>query len=1020
MRKIALFSCSIFLFCIHLFAQNRIITGKVLDEKGNPLPLVSVSVKGASTGVTTAEDGSFELSIHADTRKLIISSIGYLTQEINPGASNHITVVLKLNSSDEIGEVIVTGYSRLKRSEYAGAATVVGKELIDDIPMAGLDQILQGRVPGLLVTTNSGQPGQEGDTKVQIRGQSSIDASSDPLYIVDGMPVEAENFRSLNPADFENIQVLRDAIATAQYGNRGSSGVIVITTKKGRVGKAIFSYSGQTGITQPGKQYFDMANSAQILQIQEDLGLQLPGIGLPGWVYSSKNPAYASLTPVMKAQYDQTLDSLRHINTDWKGIFEHQGHFTRHDLNISGGTENTRFYIAGGYYKEDGIGLNSGLTRYTFRTNLDHKANNLTLSLSSGFGYSHSDMINSENARARANEFAAIYLALPYQKLYNPDGSVATGPGNTGANAYDLQVNGSAIKEGQIKADASLRATYDITKNIYLGSSIGIDYHQITSTNTIYPNTYFANTSAFPIGPAPGDSVGQGDYGTNLDNYFEYVVRALAGFKKVFEGKHDVDLQIVSEYTKDHQDGFGYTGYGIDPNLLNTPAGVTQGTSANGLIAATSGYRQERSLYAAMALAKYTYLDRYTLNASFRRDATSQLAPDKRFQNFYAAGVTWDVLKESFARTWTMVDILHLRLSYGESANSDQFISGYFGYLPGYSASSYAGQPSVIPSSPGNPELTWPRIKTWNAGIDFGFFKGRVSGSLDIYHKLTDKDILFENLSYTSGFSAQFINAGSVVNKGIELGLNIEVLRIGALKWVIGGNISYNHNEVTSLGQYQPFQQGTSLVKVGLPLGSDYEVKWAGVDASTGQPLYYDKNGKVTNTYSFDNAVTGLGSYNAPWIGGFSTGLSYKGFSLDAFFTFQQGFTIFNDQDNIIANSFYAMQGFNSRTNLLSMWQKPGDVSNIQNATTARNFSSRDVQDASYLRFRNLTLAYAINRKLLERAKVFSAARIFAKAQNLYTWTRWTGLDPEYASNIATFSYPVPRTYTFGLSFSFN
>ncbi len=1019
MRKIALFSCSIFLFCIHLFAQNRIITGKVLDEKGNPLPLVSVSVKGVPNGVTTAEDGSFELPINANARKLIISSIGYLSQEVNLGASNHITVILKLNSG-EIGEVIVTGYSRLKRSEYAGAATIVGKESIGDIPMAGLDQILQGRVPGLLVTTNSGQPGEEGDTKVQIRGQSSIDASSDPLYIVDGMPVEAENFRSLNPADFENIQVLRDAIATAQYGNRGSSGVIVITTKKGRVGKSIFSYSGQTGITQPGKQYFDMANSAQILQIQEDVGLQIPSTPLPGWVYSSKNPAYASLTPVMKAQYDQTLDSLRHINTDWKDIFEHQGHFTRQDLNLSGGTENTRFYIAGGYYKEDGIALNSGLTRYTFRANLDHKSNNLTLSLSSGFGYSHSDMINSENARARANTFAAIYLALPYQKLYNPDGSIATGPGSTGANAYDLQVNGSAIKEGQLKADVSLRATYDITKNIYLGSSIGIDYRQITSTNTIYPNTYFANSSLPPIGPYPPDTVGQGDYGTGIDNYFEYVVRALAGFRKIFEGKHDVDLQLVSEYTKDHQDGFGYTGYGIDPNLLNTPAGVTQGTTGNGLIAATTGYRQERSLYAAMALAKYTYLDRYTLNASFRRDATSQLAPDRRFQNFYAAGVTWDVLKESFARTWTMADILHLRLSYGESANSDQFISGYFGYLPGYSASSYAGQPSVIPTAPGNPELTWPRIKTWNAGIDFGLFKDRVSGSLDIYHKLTDKDILFENLSYTSGYSAQFINAGSVVNKGIELAINIEVLRIGGLKWVIGGNISYNHNEVTSLGQSMPFQQGTSLVKVGLPLGSYYEVKWAGVDASTGQPLYYDKNGKITNTYSFDNAVTGLGSYNAPWIGGFSTGLSYKGFSLDAFFTFQQGFTIFNDQDNIIESSFYAMQGFNSRSGMLSMWQKPGDVSDIQSATTTRNFSSRDVQNASYLRFRNLTLAYAINRKLLEKAKVFSAARIFVQAQNLYTWTRWTGLDPEYASNIATFSYPVPRTYTFGLSFSFN
>src|SRR5450432_2722153 len=495
---------------------------------------------------------------------------------------------------------------------------------------------------------------------------------------------------------------------------------------------------------------------------------------------------------------------------------------------------------------------------------------------------------------------------------------------------------------------------------------MGIDYRQATSTNSIYPNTFFANTAAFPVGPLDPstDTVGQGDYGAGVDNYFEWVVRALAGFRKVFEGKHDVDIQFVSEYTKDHQDGFGYTGYGIDPNLLNTPAGITQGTIANSLIAATSGYRQERSLYAAMLLGKYSYLGKYTFNVSFRRDATSQLAPDKRFQDFYAAGLSWDLLKEPFARDWTLVDNLHLRLSYGESANSDQFISGYFGYLPGYTSSTYAGQPSVIPTSPGNPDLTWPRIKTWNAGIDFGFFSDRITGSLDVYHKLTDKDILFQQLSYTSGSSAQFINSGSVVNKGIELALNAGILEIGDLRWSIGGNLSYNNNKVKSLGQGGEFQQGASLVKVGLPLGSYYEVKWAGVDAATGQPLYYDKNGKVTNQYSFNNAVTGFGSYNAPWIGGFNTSLAYKGFSMAAFFTFQQGFSVFNTQDNFLSNPLYVGAGFNSRTNVLTMWQKPGDVTEVQSAAYTRNLSSRDVQNASYLRFRNLTLAYAINRKL--------------------------------------------------------
>jgi TonB-linked SusC/RagA family outer membrane protein len=1021
MRRFALFSCSIVLLCIQLQAQNRIIAGKVLDEKGNPIPLASVSVKGVRSGVTTAEDGSFQIPVNSPNTRLIISSIGYLPQEVNPGSSDRISIILKLNPGDEAEDAIVTGYARIKRPEYAGAASIVQKESINDIPLATFDQILQGQVPGLLVSTGSGQPGQEGNTKVQIRGQGSISGSSDPLYVLDGMPIEAENFRSLNPADFENIQVLRDAVAAAQYGNRGSSGVIVITTKKGRAGRSVFSYSGQAGITQAGKQYFDMANSAQILQIQEAVGLQSSGgVDLPGWVYSSKNPANAGLNPTMRAQYDQTLDSLRHINTDWRGVFERQGSFIRHDLSLSGGTDATRFYLGGGFYKEQGIGLNSDLTRYTFRANLDHKSNKFTLGLSSGFGYSRSDYINSQNQLARANEFGAIYLALPYQKLFNPDGSVAVGPGHTGPNAYDLQVNSSSLKDGQIKADLMLRASYDISRDIYVGGAVGLDYRQTTSTSSIYPNTYFANTSLPPIGPIGNDTIGHGDYGTGVDNYFEYIARALLGFKKVFDGRHDVDLQVITEYTKDHQDGFSYTGYGINPNLLNTPAGITQGTPSNGLIPVTGGNKQERALNAAMLLGKYSYMEKYTLNFSFRRDGTSQLAPQKRFQNFYSAGLTWNVLKEDFARNWNLIDHLRMRLSYGESANSDQFISGFFGYLPAYTSGTYAGQTSILPTIAGNPDLTWERIKDWNAGIDFGFFSSRVNGNLDVYHRTTDGNIIPQQLSLTSGYANESVNAGTVVNKGIELALNIDLVSLRDLKWTIGGNLSYNHNEVTGLGQGTPFQFGSSLVKVGLPLGSYYMVKWAGVDAATGQPLYYDKTGKVTNIYSSDNSVTGFGTYNAPWIGGFNTGLSYKGFSLKALFTFQEGFTLLNNQNYFLTNASFVAQGFNARTAMLSMWQNPGDVTDIQNATSQRNFSSRDIQDASYLRFRNLTLAYNIDPRLLDRAKIFSGARVFVQAENLYTWTRWIGLDPENSSNGASFNYPAPRTYTFGLNFSFN
>jgi TonB-linked SusC/RagA family outer membrane protein len=1020
MRKIALILCSIVLLYGQLLAQTRTIAGKVLDEKGNPIPLVSVFAKGTRNGVTTATDGSFQLHVGPNTKKLVISSIGYIGQEINLGGSAGLTVVLKLNLG-EIGEVVVTGYSRIKKSEYSGAATIVGKELIDDVPMATFDQILQGRVPGLLVTTGSGQPGESNATKVQIRGQGSISGGNDPLYIVDGMPVEAENFAGLNAADFENVEVLKDAVATAQYGNRGSSGVIVVTTKRGRAGKSVVTYSGQAGITQPGTQKFDMANSAQILQIQENIGLQVPGIGLPGWLYSPKNPANIGAGPVVGQENAAILDSLRHINTDWKKVFQRQGTFQRHDLSLSGGTENTKFFLTGGYYKEQGIALKSDLTRYSFRANIDTRANRLSVSLSSGVSYSTANFIQSENSVSLANSFAAVYLALPYQKLFNPDGSIATGAGNTGANAYEAQVEGSAQSSGRIKADFSLNANYDITKNFYVGGFLGADYRQTTSITTVTPGSFFANTAGFPIGPAAGDSVGHGSYSPVVNSYFENVVRAFGGFRKVFNEKHDVDIQLVSEYTRDHQLTFGYTGFGIDPNLQLTPAGVTQGDPNNLLIAQTGGGSKiQRALYAAMFLGKYTYEGKYTLNATIRRDGTSQLGVDKRFQNFYSGGITWNALKEDFAQSWTWVDDLRFRLSYGQAANADGFFFGYFGYLPQYGAGNYAGNPTTAPTVAGNLDVTWERIKTWNAGFDFGLLKQRVSGSFDIYRKTTYGNIIDQQLSYTSGFPDQPINAGIVVNKGVELALNADVIRYKDFRWTVGGNISYNNNKVTSLGQVKQFVQGTTLVKVGLPLGSQYLPKWAGVDAATGQALYYDSSGKVTNAYDQGTqSVANFGTFNAPWIGGFSTGFHYKGFSLEAFFTFQQGFSISNNQDFFQTNPAFVLQGYNVRTNVLTMWQKPGDVTDIQSPTTTREFSSKDIQDASYVRFRNLTLSYNFDRKLLNKTKAFSAARIFVQAENLYTWTNWIGFDPEYANNIATYGYPVPRTYTVGLTTSF-
>lgn len=1018
MRRLLYFMMGMLLISTQLLAQNRTVSGSVSDNNGQPLPDVSIKVVGSSIGTTTDKNGSFTLSVPSGAQRLEISYVGFTAQTVAIPASGNISVSLAPAENATLNTVVVTGYSRVKKSQYAGSATKVTADKINYVPNASFDQILQGKSPGLLVTVGSGQPGSS--ARVQIRGASSISGGNGPLYVIDGMPVEPGVFQSINPNDFESVDVLRDAIATSQYGNRGANGVIVATTKKGRAGKTVISYNGQTGITQAGKENFEMMNSAQLLQFQEILGMQQNN-GLPGWVYSRKNPANAGLPAATLTQYDRILDSLRGINTDWKDVFQRQGSFQSHDVNISGGMGGTRYYLSGGFYDEDGIGLRSDLKRYTMRANVDSKTDKLTFTFNSTAGYTRRNFLESENSITLANPFAAAYLGLPYQTLYSPiTNYIDTGSGKTGPNAY-ARVFETSFLSDQIKLLGSSTLNYDITKNISIGGFAGIDYRTTTTERSVYPGTYAANADAFPVGPDPGNGIfsGGGSYGNGNTTFLQYVVRANAGYHRIFAEKHDVDFNVFSEYTREKQNAFSYTGYGIDPKLLNTPAGISTGTLTNRLIPAVGGSKTGRALYGANAALRYTYDGRYTFYGSLRRDGSSQLPEANRWQTFYSAGITWNALRESFTQGWNKVSDLRVRLSYGTAANADGFVFGNFGYLPLYGVGAYAGQQTIVPANAGNPDLTWERIATLNLGFDFGFFRNRLTGTLDLYNKKGYDNIVSQKLPLETGFRSQDINAATVRNRGVELALNGEVVRSANFSWSLGGNVSYNENEVVDLGQVNEFEQGTEIVRVGLPIGSHYIVKWAGVDAATGAPLYYKKDGSVTNVYSDDDKVAEFGTYNAPWLGGFNTSLRYKGFTFDALFSFQQGFSRFNNQDFFQLNPAFALQRFNMRTEMLSMWQKPGDVTNIQSSLYQRQFVSKDIQDASYLRFRTAVLAYNFNDNVLRHTKVLSAARIYVQGQNLYTWTKWTGFDPEDSDNIAQYEYPTPRTFTLGIGVSF-
>jgi TonB-linked SusC/RagA family outer membrane protein len=1008
MRKLLLF-CFAVLFLIGQIWAQKAISGKIVDEKGDAIANVSITAKGTSAGTTSDALGMYNFTVPDNARELELSSIGFVTKTVLISGKSVINITLSTEAS-ELATVVVTGYSRIKKSEYVGAASKIDKSQIELVPIGSFDQMLQGRAPGLRVSAGSGQPGAS--ASVQIRGPKSISGGTAPLYVIDGVPVEAAVFQSLNPNDFESVDVIKDAAAAALYGSRGAAGIIVVTTKRGRAGKTRLTYRPQLGFTQPGTQPFAMMNSTEILQFHELLGAQIPGISLPGWAFSRKNPANASLPPSTLTQYDRTLDSLRGINTNWRDVFQRQGSFTSHDLNLSGGSENTRFFTSAGVYSEDGIGERSSMDRYTIRFNLDHKTDKLNFQLNTTVGYTERSFIESENGIALANPFAAAYLGLPYHKLYKPDGSIDVGSGRTGPNAFQ-RIRDIQRYNNQVKTTNSISVNYNFTENIYVGGNAGADFRETNTTTFVKPNTWTTSVSSFP-----GST---GSYAEGYARYFQSTSRAYAGYKRTINDKHSFDVNVNAEYLMQKTKNFNFTGYGLNVKLPNTPAAITPGTINNQLLPIVGGSKSERTIVSFFGTLKYNYDDKYFFDFTARRDGTSILPEQNRFANFFAGGLLWNALKENFTQNWDLFTTLRVRASYGSSANAENFPFGDFGYFPLYGPGSYAGLSTLIPTTPGNPVGNWEYTDKANVGIEFGMMKERLTGEVNVYNEITRNLFIQQNIDPSNGgaFTSAQVNAGEMRNRGIELNLNYDIVRNRNLTWSAGGNFGYNKNEILDLGQEKEYPSGTAIIRVGLPLGSHYINKWAGVDASTGRPLYFDINGKITDQYNSEDQVADFGTFYAPWTGGFNTSVRYKGFELSAFFNFQAEFSRFNNQDFFQLNHAFALQGFNLRREMLTMWSKPGDITDIQSGLFQRQFSSKDIQDASYLRFRNLQLAYTIPSDLIKRTKSISALRVYVQGQNLYTWTNWTGFDPEDNNNIAGYEYPVPRTFTFGLDITF-
>jgi TonB-linked SusC/RagA family outer membrane protein len=1005
-------------------AQERTISGKVTDAAGAPVVGASVTVKGSSLGTTTSADGSFSFKVPASAKSIAISAIGYADQDLSLGSKTVFTVSMTVEGKG-LDEVVVTGYGNQKRSQYAGAASKVEAKAINQVPQASLDQILQGRAAGLYSTAGSGQPGAAAN--VIIRGVTSISGGTQPLYILDGVPIQAAAFSALSAGDIASVDVLKDAVATALYGSRGSNGVIVITTKRGKTGgKLTLGVKSQLGFSDRTRPKFDMLNSKQRIQYEEEVGAE-NGLNIgPGWRFSRKNPANAGLPEATLVAYDRVRDSLGNTNADWEDIFFRRGKTQEHEVSATGGNERTSFYSSLNYFKQEGVALRSSLERISLRTNVDFKTDRLTVGISSTLNYASSSFIESENTTAVTNPFASVYYALPYEVPYI--NGVLVHPGlSTGPSAanpllpsnpartlvYDQREGTTALerllsttsKRNELKAVLGANFRYKIIDGLSIISTLGLDFRELMTDRFIDPTTYTG-------GQVAGN---QGSFAESVARTIRLFGNAGLNYNKTIAEKHQLDLTALVEANKYTARNFNYAGFGLNPLLPNTPAAITAG-SASGFIPTVGGSRDRQFLQSVIGIARYTYDGKYSFNGSYRIDGSSTVPEKNRSIGYYAFGASWNIAKENFMEPLDFVNDLQLRASYGRSA-SPFGIS--FGYPALYTNSTpYNGVAGFAVNQLANPDYDWEYTTTTNIGLDFGLLNSRIRGTVEFYNKLTDNIFIGQQLSAFSGAGSLQLNAGKMRNRGVEVNLSGDVVANNFFRWTVGGNAGFNSNEITSLGQVNEFVQGTSMVRVGLPFGTHYIPKWGGVDAATGNPLYYNRDGSLTTSYNSANqSVAEFGSYLPKYNGGFNTSLNYRGVYVEAFFSFAGGNKRYNNEDFFNETPSFATS--NQSTRMLNRWRKPGDITDIQKFGTARQFSSKDIQDASYIRFRNLNVGYNIPRKYLQQINVFTDATIYVQAQNLYTWTSWRGFDPEDSNNIAQFEYPAQRSFTFGINLTF-
>jgi TonB-dependent starch-binding outer membrane protein SusC len=985
MKKLLLLSWGVLLLCItQLYAQTRTVTGKVTAQSdGLPIPGVSVTVKGTTTGTQTDANGNFSLNAPNSARVLVFTYIGFKPQEVVI-ASGTLGVVLQ-EDQKSLSEVVITGYQTQSRREVSGSIATVNAAQVAQVPIASFDQALQGRAAGVLVTANSGQPGSS--AVITIRGNGSINGSTTPLYILDGIEITARDFSTLNPNDFATFNILKDAAATSQYGSRGSNGVVVVTSKQGLAGRPVIRYDLQLGRSLAPE------NKLKVMNTEQKLDYELVNGNPNGWS-------------------DDEIAAFRNINTDWADVLFKKGTTKSHNLSVSGGADKTKYLISGSLFDQSGTVPTTKLKRYNGRVNLSSGTKDLDFGINSTIGYS--DFKNTSEANTGINApLNAVMWTNPYLAPYTATGAYSQNPTGQPNPLPELLENVNL--SGQLKAVGNAFVNYrvPVVPGLFVKVNGGADYTTNESSAFIDPITY---TGSLQTGQ-------RGSLARNYNKFVRYTLTSSIGYSRTFAEDHTLTATVFNEIVRGKGSTFGFTGYGLGGAFENE-AGITPGNTTNNFIPLVRGggapapYGETNALLSYFTIINYGYKGKYFLQLGGRRDGSSRFGANYRYANFGSVGASWVVSAEPFfASLKEAISDLKFKASYGSAGNQGGL--GDFQSRELFGRAVYNGVSGLLQGQLAQPDLTWEQRNKLNLGLEFTAWKGRVGGTVEYYNDKTTRLLFPRPISTTTGFGSITTNAGALRNSGIEASLNVDVIKSRSFTWNLFGNFTYNKNRVLELvnGQNEIVQGTLAVLRPNEALNSLYLVRYQGVNPANGNSVYLDKNGNPTETYSASDRVI-VGTTDAPYFGGFGSGVSYKGLELNVLFSYVTGNKIYNNDRTNVENPDYLFD--NLSADLLREWRTPGQITDIPRADQPiQTATTRFVEDGKFLRLRNVTLSYELPKRWVSAIKL-NSVRVFAQGQNLATWTKFKGYDPEITGGVLTGAqYPALRTYTAGLSVGF-